>query len=143
MKCGTCKLEKSEDSFNWKNKAEGIRSSKCRDCHKLYAAEHYKNNKDKYIRSAKQSKPVAYKKSKDYILNYLSTHPCVDCGNSDIRVLQFDHIEPVGASGRRVNWYMGSINKVMAEINKCEVRCANCHMIRTFDQFGWTRSMPA
>jgi protein-arginine kinase activator protein McsA len=142
MKCSSCNLNQPIEQFNWKNKNKGIRTTKCKACTKEYAAQHYAANKDRYIQSAKASKPVAYQKSKQYILNYLVTHPCVDCGISDIRVLQFDHRESVGSNGLRVGYYKGSINKLKAEIEKCDVRCANCHMIRTFEQFNWTRDLP-
>ena len=51
---------------------------------------------------------------------------CVDCGCTDDRVLQFDHIDDVS----------GSIPKLVGkafldELRKCELVCANCHLIRT------------
>ncbi len=65
------------------------------------------------------------------MIDYLRAHPCVDCGEADIVVLQFDHLadktRDVGSmlSG---GWTWPAIEK---EIAKCEVRCANCHRLRT------------
>lgn len=30
-----------------------------------------------------------------------------------------------------------SWEKVKTEIAKCEIRCANCHAVKTAKQFGW------
>lgn len=55
-------------------------------------------------------------------------HPCVDCGESDPIVLEFDHVK-----GKKLNNIMTLVNWVAAsstldeEIKKCSVRCANCH----------------
>lgn len=102
-------------------------------------AEHYKNNSNAYKARATASRPAQYLKTKVYVIEYLKSHPCVDCGITDIRVLQFDHKELVGHDGKRVSSHYGSMKKLIAEIDKCEVRCANCHMIRTGEQLGWLR----
>ena len=71
-------------------------------------------------------------RNRQIITDYLKTHPCVDCGNSDIRVLEFDHVkgQKVGNISHGVHraW---KVEKLIAEINKCEVRCCNCHRIIT------------
>jgi 5-methylcytosine-specific restriction endonuclease McrA len=57
---------------------------------------------------------------------------CKDCGEKDPLVLEFDHQDPKTKKfniGMRVH---GSIAKLMDEIAKCDVRCANCHRRRTF-----------
>lgn len=56
---------------------------------------------------------------------------CVDCGyNEHPEALEFDHVRGEKlfnvASGIRKAW-----SKVLEEIAKCEVVCANCHRIRT------------
>lgn len=56
---------------------------------------------------------------------------CFDCGyNADAVALDFDHVQgekssPIGAGGTR-KW-----STILAEIDKCVVRCANCHRIKT------------
>src|SRR5579883_2901903 len=59
-------------------------------------------------------------------------HPCVDCGKTDIRVLDLDHVREVKqASIMRMIGIGCAWRTIEAEIAKCEVRCANCHRIRT------------
>jgi predicted transcriptional regulator len=81
---------------------------------------------------AKNSCNKATLRNKQITLNYLKTHPCVDCGNSDVRVLEFDHVRGVKinsvSAGVRDSW---SVKKLLDEIDKCEIRCANCHKIVT------------
>jgi formate-dependent nitrite reductase cytochrome c552 subunit len=60
--------------------------------------------------------------------DYLLTHPCVDCGLTDLVVLEFDHVRGVKVGD--VSALVGSgypWAKIEAEIAKCDVRCANCH----------------
>jgi hypothetical protein len=55
--------------------------------------------------------------------DYLLTHPCVDCGEADPVVLDFDHIDPATKS-REVAWFIRRRDLVglAEEIEKCEVR---------------------
>jgi predicted HNH restriction endonuclease len=76
-------------------------------------------------------------RNRTFVTDYLSTHPCVDCGNSDIRVLEFDHVRGkklinVSHAIKRT-W---SLKKLSEEIDKCEVRCANCHRIVTKERYN-------
>lgn len=62
---------------------------------------------------------------------------CVDCGNHDIRVLDFDHVRDVkiASIARMVSNEVG-LDTLRAEIAKCEVRCRNCHAIATLTRLG-------
>lgn len=73
-----------------------------------------------------------YRRYRDFLKQYLSTHPCVDCGFSDVRALEFDHVR--GTKGFTVTQhYDYSREKILAEIAKCEIRCSNCHRIRHYE----------
>ena len=72
-------------------------------------------------------------------MDYLRLHPCVDCGESDIVVLEFDHLRD---KTRNVSYLIGTgeIPRIKEEIAKCDVVCANCHRRRTSERGGWYRS---
>lgn len=102
---------------------------------KIWASEHYQKNKQKMIEKASINNKIAKERNKQFIDNYLSTHSCVDCGNSNIVVLEFDHItnnKKLDISRMRSQSY--SLKAIQEEINKCEVRCANCHRIVTYNR---------
>lgn len=68
-----------------------------------------------------------------WLKEYLRANPCVDCGQADIRVLEFDHVDParkVANVGRLARSGV-SVETLIREVAKCEVRCANCHRLRT------------
>jgi hypothetical protein len=130
--CTKCNIEKNVSLFN---KKHGKPQSVCKECHSIYRKKHYENNKQKYIKKAANNKN---KYRNDYY-EWLSTKSCVDCGNSDIRVLEQDHLRDKSFSIAKM---VGSVPLVtlMKEIEKCEVVCANCHRIRTSSRGGWARS---
>lgn len=75
------------------------------------------------------------------ILSYLKQHPCLDCGESDPVVLDFDHVdETTKTTGIAIMvWGLAPWHRIETEIAKCVVRCSNCHRRRTAKQFGYWR----
>jgi len=77
-----------------------------------------------------------------FLMAYFHDHPCVDCGETDPIVLEFDHLRDkkfgIAAGIRSRNW-----NDVLDEIAKCEVVCANCHRRRTAKRGGFRRAAVA
>ena len=78
-------------------------------------------------------------RNRHLIRGYLLSHPCVDCGEHDPDVLEFDHL---GEKAQAVSPLKMSASPglILTEIQKCEVRCVNCHMRRTAAQFGWRKA---
>jgi hypothetical protein len=77
--------------------------------------------------------------AREYVWNYLLTHPCVDCGQSDPRALQFDHVKEKNSDISRLIADGAPIHKIQKEIDLCVVRCASCHQIKTHTDRGWFR----
>lgn len=102
---------------------------------------HYAKHRDKVIAKAKDASKVARDRTRAYIKAHLEAHPCVDCGETNIIVLEFDHIGEAGTKEFNISDAAreGIGNKRLeAEIAKCEVRCANCHRKKTYERSGWT-----
>jgi len=57
---------------------------------------------------------------------------CVDCGyNENPLALQFDHVRGTKKFHLSYAPYAYSMRVILDEMDKCVVRCANCHMIKT------------
>ncbi|HEV2009593.1 MAG TPA: hypothetical protein VGS17_01010 [Candidatus Limnocylindria bacterium] len=139
-RCSACDATKAVDAFAFSNMATGLRQSYCRVCHAAYRHAHYIRNKADYVRRAELQTIARRLENRRLVRQYLLSHPCVDCGEADPVVLDLDHRDPA-TKVQAVTWLAGRRNWaiVAAEIDKCDVRCANCHRIRTAQQFGWSK----
>lgn len=130
--CRKCLIEKEDVEFSWKIK-DNLRQTICKNCQKIYHKTWYaleKNSTQVKNRSLINNKKYQYR-NKYFIINLLKTSKCQDCGNNDIRVLEFDHIKNKKFSIARMANEAYSLKLLKAEIAKCEIVCANCHRIRT------------
>ncbi len=129
-RCSKCGLTKPLDDFYRNATRRDGRHSQCIPCKRETDAQDYKVH-SRY-RSVKDRSLKQRGKLQTLVREYLAEHSCVDCGNTDVRVLEFDHVRGVKRHHVSVMVRQGwSIKSVMEEIAKCEVRCANCHRIRT------------
>ena len=131
--CNHCGEEKPIEEFNWRWKKMGKRQGTCRTCQKQQKKNWYEKNKETHIANMYENRVRKQTDGREYVWNYLSTHPCVDCGESDPVVLEFDHVRgEKRASLSRLIRNGHSIEVIEKEISKCEVVCANCHKKRTY-----------
>lgn len=130
--CSHCGLFLDESQFNWKIKNVRL-ATHCKDCSRKYIRNHYKNNVKYYLEKAKKSNLERRRIAHEYVGAYLATHACVDCGEADIVVLEFDHKDRNDKKGS-IGEQLGNkftMETLIKEIKKCEVRCANCHRRKT------------
>lgn len=139
--CPGCGEERdTEKDFSWKNKKNSTRQGWCKFCQASANKIHYQNNKQAYLDRATTRNARVNTENKQRLYVYLSSHPCVDCGETNIRVLEFDHVrgsktlDIARLLDRATSW-----SKIETEIAKCEVRCANCHRRKTLERGKWWR----
>jgi hypothetical protein len=138
--CPGCGATRERSEFNL-NDRTGRRQPYCRVCSRRYGREHYQRNVAYYTAKARKRNKAVHDENRKQMMAYFRDHRCVDCGESDPVVLQFDHVDrsvkrlEIGRLlQNRLSW-----SAILAEIARCEVRCANCHQRRTARQFGWYR----
>jgi hypothetical protein len=145
--CNSCGQEKSEEEFNWRYRVLGIRHPTCKECQKGFRKNWYEGDAhERHLENVQARKKVVREIAREYVYQYLLTHPCQGtlpngepCLESDPRVLEFHH---TGRKGKAVSELVAggySIETIQAEINKCIVLCSNCHRKLTMKDRGWFR----
>lgn len=143
--CTRCGMEKEPSNFFVKDKKTGRLHTQCKQCYKdnraTFYAEHYAKYADLYRSRARARRALIRSELHDAMASYLRDKACTVCGENDIRVLDFDHINPseksIGVARAMTNGYKWK--DIVAEINKCQILCANCHRKRTAENRGWYR----
>ena len=70
------------------------------------------------------------------LLDELRSQPCSDCGQRFAPcAMDFDHRTPA-TKDQAVTRMVGRAGtaRILAEVAKCDIVCANCHRLRTFDR---------
>lgn len=91
---------------------------------------HYQRNKENYIsRTSIRRRELA-----QWLRDLKVASGCVDCGNNDFRVLDFDHVGPKTITPSQMIVKGWGKERMLKELEQCEVRCANCHRIVTYER---------
>jgi hypothetical protein len=110
--CSQCKIRKDKSEFYGKERKSGT----CKSC----------QGSNQNLR-------------RDFVVEHLRNNSCVDCGESDPVVLDFDHRDRDAKSyalSKMVRFNF-TLERFQEEIDKCDVRCSNCHRRRTANELGW------
>ncbi len=137
--CTKCRKEKLTNEFNFKVKSLGLRHNQCKECTRFFVKNHYNKNREYYLEKVQKRNSKSRLEVLNYIEEYLLKNPCIDCGESDSIVLEFDHKDR-SSKFKAVSSLIRArypLEKIKEEISKCEVRCANCHRRKTAQQFKW------
>lgn len=121
--CTLCKTDKPATEFY--SRVSGKPYPQCKDCHKKYVRAAYHRDKPAGRDRVKQQR----QKLVEWFRDYKRGLKCSRCPENHWACIEFHHKDPktkefsiVRAIARRL-----SIKRILAEIEKCEVLCANCH----------------
>lgn len=137
--CTKCNTTKSVEEFS-KNKArkDGL-ASMCKHCWKEYYKDYYQGSKEQgRLKVQRETKREALQR----VVQERKNSPCADCGKTYPHyVMDMDHREREKksfniADGIRT---LVAMDKMLLELNKCDVVCSNCHRIRTYEGRHHTR----
>lgn len=137
-RCGTCTQLKPQSAFNRKtSRADGLQEV-CRECNRESSRRYYQAKREHHIAVIRARTVARRAENIAFIAEHLSENPCVDCGASDLRVLDFDHRPDVDkrADVMRLVRDGFRLSIIGEEIAKCDVRCRNCHAIVTYERMG-------
>ena len=98
-----------------------------------YQREWYERNKEKKKAQSVVNRQKAVARNRDFVRFVKESNPCTDCRQTyPYYVMDFDHLSDK-VRGVSVLMNQGvSLNKILEEIEKCELVCSNCHRVRTF-----------
>jgi len=136
--CPKCENSKLHDEFNKnKNRKDGLQNY-CRECQKVIDRL-FQSKRDLTRKKILQKNKTLINRQK--VIDYLKLNPCIDCGEKDVILLEFDHRENKKMNVTDMVTRGYSIKSVFDEIKKCDVRCANCHRKKTAKQFNWYQGL--
>lgn len=133
-RCPRCKQNKNSNEFG-KNRAkkDGLQGI-CKLCKRLRDKRHYDENKSWYNQRNEKAHIELLRWYREAKLS-----PCADCKQSyHFTAMEWDHlpefekVESISLMVRRGC----SKSKILNEIAKCELVCANCHRVRTWNRCG-------
>lgn len=128
--CSKCNnlLPLSEFSLVYPARNDGKLRADCKECVRVRTRKFISADPESHKKRIAIVRKNSTKAAKKFVLEYLLDHPCVDCGESDPIVLDFDHVRGVKVCDvSRMTSTGYRCWRIKEEIEKCEVRCANCH----------------
>lgn len=139
--CSKCKLFKQPSKFyKHSNRVRGLQVY-CKECSKQNSEKVYKGLSKKDKKKRKLAVKEKANRNRQFVWDYLKEHPCVDCNEKNVIVLEFDHLKNKEHNVSNMTSAGYSIKSLLKEISKCEVRCANCHRIKTAERFGYYKNI--
>lgn len=126
-KCSKCGATEPEEGF--------ANNGYCKPCNRAYGKENYQKNKGRYKAQAKKRD-----RQLDELIVERKSAPCADCGQKyPPYVMDFDHLGDKDFNISYMRRHRMAFSKIVAEMDKCEVVCANCHRMRTNERNPSTR----
>ena len=129
--CTRCGFAKPLHAFPPVRRGEPKLQSWCRACFAENNARYYQENRETQKARLLRNSAERQNENEATMIAYLIEHPCVDCRETDITALEFDHLRDKTKNVSALMRGTNSWSRIEVEIAKCVVRCANCHRRET------------
>lgn len=127
--CNICKKEKPLTEFNKKRNSGTLSSVHpyCKPCQGEYQRSNYEGRREDLLEGVYGTRNARKNEIRMLLADFYAANPCVDCGETDLLVLEFDHVTGKEFDLNTAIRNVIPIEKIKDEFKKGEVRCANCH----------------
>jgi hypothetical protein len=129
--CRACGVMRSLNEFPFRTLDDRRRHRICLDCQRQWTNRWYADRKGGTVRAMRRRGTARRDVLARAVFSFLTEHPCVDCGEDDPLVLDFDHLRDKSANVSDLVADRAPWDVIVREIEKCAVRCVNCHRRRT------------
>jgi hypothetical protein len=129
-KCGSCRKTLPLDRFH--RRGAGYQTW-CKQCRRVYDRDYHRRHGSLRVRQAR----LRHEALVGWYRELKTDRPCADCrGRFHHAAMTWDHLPGVRkvAEVSTLAYHTHSRASVLAEIAKCELVCANCHAVRSFER---------
>lgn len=120
-----------------KNTRYGPEDKEKHEMKKSKQREWYRKNAKRLREKANERAAAKRLRNQKWMVEYMKGKSC-PCGVDDPRVLTFNHLEPENKFANIADLVSrgAKLEHIIAEIEKCEILCHNCHMLITLEALG-------
>lgn len=134
--CSRCKLTLSADNFSKRKQTKDGLLSFCKSCQSKRYDKWKGEYREAYLESKRERNSLRRRNAILQLNEYLRDKSCSTCPESRVACLDFHHLRDkefnISEKIGKLSWV-----RIINEIQKCEVICANCHRIKTAEQQRW------
>ena len=125
-RCKTCQQDLPESAYYVRKSNGKTRFGECKKCQ----IERAKAWKAKHPERVRQNQLSWRADIHDLFIEKFASG-CIDCGCDDIYTLELDHRDPKQKKFSIGSWKVVNRERLLAEMDKCDVRCSRCHKRKT------------
>lgn len=138
--CFRCKIEQELDQFNKKTSKKDGLDTYCKKCSKILRYNKRQNNLEEFRKTNLKKMAERIK----WIQDIKRDRPCLDCGKIFLPYcMDFDHVPERGKKIKSISRMVkenAPKERILQEIEKCDLVCVLCHnkrtRERTVEKFG-------
>jgi hypothetical protein len=133
-RCPKCDADVPLSQFN--RRANGRWSPYCKPCMSAYCKAHYAKNAQSHNARRIEADRSYQTRNLACVRAELSARPCIDCGESDPAVLEFESVDSHRSQVVHLIGRGAGLDTLKREMTRCVIRCGSCSRRRAARQFA-------